>query len=66
MTDNIPLFDYTDDELSYCYYTDDELYYCVNQCKYYNYYDGWCHYYDKDTCEIRLSECEIVKEKVGD
>ena len=56
MTDNTPLFDYTDDE----------LYYCVNQCKYYNYYDGWCHYYDKDTCEIRLSECKIVKEKVSD
>lgn len=37
--------------------------YCVNTCKYYNYYDGWCYYHDKDTCEIELSDCAVIKKR---
>ena len=44
-------------------YTVQQFYYCVNKCESYNKYDGWCHYYNKDTCEIDLPECEIIKEK---
>lgn len=44
-------------------YTVQQFDYCVNQCESYNKYDGWCHYYEKDTCEVDLSECEIIKER---
>ena len=37
--------------------------YCINKCESYDKYYGWCHYYEKDTCEVALSECEIIKEK---
>lgn len=44
-------------------YTIQQFDYCTNKCELYNKYDGWCHYYEKDTCELDLSECEIIKEK---
>ena len=44
-------------------YTIRQFDYCVNTCKYYNYYDGWCYYHDKDTCEIDLSDCAVIKKR---
>ena len=44
-------------------YTVQQFDYCINKYESYDKYYGWCHYYEKDTGEVDLSECEIIKEK---
>lgn len=45
-------------------YTAQQFDYYINKRESYNKYYGWCHYYEKDTCEVDLSECKIIK-KMG-